>query len=188
MSGISTASANSKTFKDGFEIIKARMKKVMDGMEAMTPGFVSDPVVHRVFGNLTGNTITSIAAGVYRNGKLENMVGASALEGLNPPSRRKLYPTPYRNFVFPHYDTGEEVTVSGKSKWLHETDGDYGINTTAKFLSGLATQSEKNSIAIVVATGTEYSSVNEGIYTTMKLSKDRSDMKVIEYLRTMFNI
>ena len=188
MSGISIASENKKAFKEGLEIIKSRIKKVMDGMEAMTPEFVRDPVANRVFNNLTGNTITSIAAGVYRNGKFEKMVSASSLEGLEPPSRRKLYPTPYRNFVFADYDTGEEVVISGKAGWLIETDGDYGINTTAKFLSGLATQSGKNSIAIVVSTGTEYSSVNEGIYTTMKLSKDRSDMKVIEYLRTMFNI
>ena len=188
MSGISIASENKKAFKEGLEIIKSRIKKVMDGMEAMTPEFVRDPVANRVFNNLTGNTITSIAAGVYRNGKFEKMVSASSLGGLEPPSRRKLYPTKYRNFVFADYDTGEEVAISGKARWLVETNGKYGIETTSKFLAGMNSHSSKDSITIVVSTGTEYSSVNEGIYTTMKLSKDRSDMKVIEYLRTMFNI
>ncbi len=106
--------------------------------------------------NLTGNTITSLAFGVYYRGNLEVM-------GFN-----NHYPPPIRNklikgeevFDFEDYDGNIRKYFRAKI----QTDAGYGTNTSMEFLKGY--QSTRQ-FAIVFTTGTEYS---EYLEKTRKLN------------------
>lgn len=106
--------------------------------------------------NLTGNTITSLAFGVYYMGNLEVM-------GFN-----NHYPPPIRNklikgeevFDFEDYDGNIRKYFRAKI----QTDAGYGTNTSMEFLKSY--QSTRQ-FAIVFTTGTEYS---EYLEKTRKLN------------------
>ena len=120
--------------------------------------------------NLTGNTITSLAFGVYYMGNLEIM-------GFN-----NHYPPPIRNklikgeelFNFEDYDGNIRKYYRAKI----QTDAGYGTNTSMEFL-----QSYKpiGQFAIVFTTGTEYS---EYLEKTRKLNvlSDGYDYSITAFL------
>ncbi|PXV62376.1 hypothetical protein CLV62_12065 [Dysgonomonas alginatilytica] len=98
------------------------------------------------FRNLTGNTITSFAFGVYYMGKLEVL-------GFNSK-----YPDPIRNKLIEGETVYKFLDYDGRiRKWFTadvNTDAGYGQNTSAEFLkSYVCTQK----YGIVFTTGTEYS-------------------------------
>jgi len=97
----------------------------------------------------TGNTQLSYMCGIYMNGRLAGIVNQQNWH--KPPIRSKISgPTflkrPYegeaRGLPRPHWD-------------VIPTDEDYGVNTSANFLRGYKTP--KNSVCLVMTTGTEYS-------------------------------
>ncbi|NDV68597.1 hypothetical protein [Dysgonomonas sp. 25] len=98
------------------------------------------------FRNLTGNTITSLAFGIYYMGNLEIM-------GFN-----KHYPPPIRNklikgeelFDFEDYDGAIRKYYCAK---IH-TDAGYGQNTSMDFLKSYKSTRQ---FEMVFTTGTEYS-------------------------------
>lgn len=104
------------------------------------------------FGNLTGNTISSYAFGVYYLGKLVVMGFNKKSE---PPIRNKLI-------------KGETVTnfedYDGNIRdWFTanvQTDGGYGTNSSMRFLQSYTTTRK---FAIVFTTGTEYSEYLENL-------------------------
>ncbi len=104
------------------------------------------------FRNLTGNTITSFAFGVYYMGKLDIM-------GFN-----KKYKPPIRNKLvkgetvvdFEDYDGNIRNWFAAKI----QTDAGYGANTSARFLQSFTTTRQ---FSIVFTTGTEYSEYLENV-------------------------
>lgn len=178
---------NRKTLDRALEEISKRVKAVEDGFVALAPELSSIPVARRVFHNLTGNTLTSMAAGVYRDGMLQKVVLAKNEMSLKKPTRKKLYRAD-TVFKFKDYDTGKEVHVYGLSGWVRDTDRDYGYNTVKKFLKGPegllpgGVSRGSKGVSIVVATGTEYSQYNSGIYATMQAAETLSEDLVFNYL------
>lgn len=98
------------------------------------------------FRNLTGNTITSFAFGVYYMGRLEVM-------GFN-----KDYPEPIRNKLIKDEMVTNFCDYDGKIRKYFianiDTDGGYGQDTSAAFLQNYVCS---NKYGIVFTTGTEYS-------------------------------
>lgn len=105
---------------------------------------IEEALLTKEYGNLTGNTITSISFGLYIDGHLQDYL---FIDGLREPIRTKLR----RGEIFKGTDyDGRERAFIGSI----DTDGDYGYNTVGRFFSA-HTPERPNSI--VVATGTEYS-------------------------------
>lgn len=100
--------------------------------------------IQRGFKNLTGNTITSFAYGIYINKVLEQVGmynGKSAI-------RVKLT----KDEIFSGVDYDGDLRKYYKADV--ETDQGTGVNTSLKFLEGYI---PKGNYAIVFTTGTEYS-------------------------------
>lgn len=122
--------------------------------------------------NLTGNTITSLAFGVYYMGNLEIM-------GFN-----NHYPPPIRNklikgeelFDFEDYDGGIRIYYRAKI----DTDAGYGTNTSMVFLKGYKSVRQFD---IIFTTGTEYS---EYLEATRKLNvlSDGYDYAMTAFLKS----
>lgn len=100
--------------------------------------------------NLTGNTITSISAGVYKQGMPPVIVNARGITGLPAPIMKKLRIN--ERFEGLDYDGNERKDFAATV----DTDGDYGENTSRDFLARYRLPSSCT-FGIVVTTGTEYS-------------------------------
>lgn len=98
------------------------------------------------FRNLTGNTITSLAFGVYDNGKVVSM-------GFN-----KHYPPAIRNKLIKGEEVFDFEDYDGNLRKYYRakivTDADYGKNTSIDFLQSYKPTGQ---FAMVFTTGTEYS-------------------------------
>lgn len=122
--------------------------------------------------NLTGNTITSLAFGVYYQGKLEIM-------GFNnrfpPPIRNKLIKGE-ELYDFEDYDGNIREYYQAKT----DTDGGFGTNTSMAFLKGYKPARQ---YGIVFTTGTEYS---EYLENTGKLNvlSDGYDYSITAFLKS----
>lgn len=103
------------------------------------------------FRNLTGNTITSYACGLFLNGKLSYFVCSG--DSMKQPVRVKL--SKGETFKGISYD-GEQRRFTGRIN----TDKGYGATFSYNFLKGYKSQSGKG-FEIVMCTGTEYSTYLE---------------------------
>lgn len=111
------------------------------------------------FRNLTGNTLTSYAFGVYHNGKLE-VIGFN--KDSKPALRNKLVKGEVvRDFT--DYDGNH------RSYYIAEvdTDGDYGQTSSAIFLNSYRAT---GMYSIIFTTGTEYSAYLENVMNMNVLS------------------
>lgn len=95
--------------------------------------------------SFTGNTITSLAFGVYNNGSLTDVVFVS---GVKPPVHAKIQNGETLYLDDPY--EGEPRSVKGRVEVYDE----WGTETSVKTLKSLT---PKNGNGIVVTTGTEYS-------------------------------
>lgn len=104
--------------------------------------------------NMTGNTATSYAAGVYDNGRLVKIHTASKAKPLQP----KL--------------TKGQIFSAGKTRWdgdeqkrpfqpKIDTDNDYGYNSVRSWLQGVVPA--KDGFQICVMSGVEYASYQENV-------------------------
>lgn len=99
--------------------------------------------------NLTGNTLTSYAVGIYKDGVLIEIIQNS---NLRPPIRVKL--TRGEAWVdFRDYDGNFRKKFVG----IVETDRGWGDDTSIKFLTSYDPPFRGSKTGIVMCTGTEYS-------------------------------
>ena len=99
--------------------------------------------------NLTGNTLTSYAVGIYKDGALIEIIQNS---NLKPPVRVKL--TRGEAVIgFTDYDGNFRKKFVGKV----ETDRGWGDDTSIKFLTSYDPPFRSSKTGIVMCTGTEYS-------------------------------
>lgn len=111
------------------------------------------------FRNLTGNTITSYAFGIYHNSKLEVM-------GFNKDSKAAIRNKLIKGEVvrdFTDYDGNH------RSYYIAEidTDGSYGQSSSAMFLNSYVATGQ---YSIIFTTGTEYSAYLENVRNMNVLS------------------
>lgn len=99
--------------------------------------------------SFTGNTITSFAFGIYKNGSLTDTI---FVDGVNPPIHRKIYKEESVTLDKPY--EGESRTIKGKVDIRHEWGEQTSIET-------LRTLRPVGGNGIIVTTGTEWSSLLE---------------------------
>lgn len=133
--------------EEGFALAKALIKAHLEAnLIQLSVKLVHEAIDTRKYYNLTGNTVTSISAGVYCYGGLKEEISASDM--MSPAVRPKL--TKGEKASFKSYE-GDRVKFTGTV----ETDRGYGADSSHDFLKGFRTPT--NGYAVVVCTGTEYS-------------------------------
>ena len=141
-----------RVLEDGFK--KARLaiyQAVSKALRECAIRFVRESVAAYNGGNLTGNTLTSISAGIYERGMPGPIViSAREVMNLRRPKYRKLHEGgSFKGLDYDgHKRKGFVATV--------ETDGDYGEGTSFRFLQSYKLPANA-AFGIVVTTGTEYS-------------------------------
>lgn len=118
-----------------------------------------DAMVSKEHGDLTGNTLTSFACGIYNKGKLKDTILLIDVASLDQPTFRKLSDTD-GVIEIERYDTGYVATVN--TKGMQRTDKKYGYDTAQKFLRGYKPDNV-DGISLVMTTGTEYSQYIEDV-------------------------
>lgn len=138
---------NKKAFEAGMRkanaIIADRVALAFFGLGR---SLLDDAMVSAEYRNLTGNTITSLAFGLYRNFGLSEVI---YLEGLKPALRVKLTKGE-TVYSFMDYDSNNRPYFRADI----DTDGGYGEATSMRFLQSYR---PKTAQGIVLTTGTEYS-------------------------------
>lgn len=141
-----------KVLEEGFK--KARMamyQAVWKAMRECAIRFVREAVDAYDGGNLTGNTITSICAGIYEQGAPQpEIITARDVVGLRNPIFRKLRMG--ETYEGKDYDGRERSGFIANV----DTDGDYGEVTSFHILQSYKLPAN-TTFGIVVTTGTEYS-------------------------------
>lgn len=120
---------------------------------------IVDATSSKEHGDLTGNTITSFTAGVYKDGSLYNVINVMDVTGIDTPTRTKLS-NDMGMVTVERYDDRELVTVDTST--MVATDKKYGFDTARSFLMGYSPKFSKG-WSIVVTTGTEYSEFIEEV-------------------------
>jgi hypothetical protein len=146
--------------KKNAEVIELARKRVEQefgrrmfiAFREMGDWLIKDAEAQAGYRNLTGNTITSIACGVYRNYMLQEIY---YIDGKNPPIREKLVQGEY---VVDFLDYDGNVRRFFKAEI--DTDGGFGRNTAASFL---LSHRPGHPDGIVITTGTEYSEFLESV-------------------------
>lgn len=148
-----------KQFDKGVDAINTMVyQNQLQGLIAFGKKLVSVTLPsQKEYGNLTGNTVTSYAFGIYYDGRLVYF----GTNKMKDPVSSKLkkgegftgfsYDGDYRTFI---------ATV--------DTDGGYGKDTSLRFLQGY--KPNTRSFAFVVTTGTEYSAYLENVRKVNVLS------------------
>lgn len=139
--------SNNQVFKDAYNIALSKIEKFVIRRLA---DFGVELLEHakegkRGWNSFTGNTITSLAFGLYDSGNLTDIVFVS---GLRPPVHAKIQNGETVYLEDPY--EGEERAVTGKV----EIYDDWGEETSVRTLQTLT---PKGGTGIVITTGTEYS-------------------------------
>jgi hypothetical protein len=133
------------------KLISQHLSKMLSGA---ADGLVADALERRIYSghNMTGNTATSYAAGVYVNGSLQKV----HRDGRMKPLQRKL--TVGQRFSAGRErwdgDVQERTFTAGV-----QTDGDYGYSSVRDWLQGLIPI--KDGFQICVMSGVEYALFQE---------------------------
>lgn len=151
----------SKVLEEGFKKAQqAIYRAVYAAMKECAIRFVEEAVSDYDGGNLTGNTITSISAGLYEQGMPQPIVISARDLGLKSPIAKKLHKGVY--FEGEDYDGNMRKGF----KAVKDTDGGYGEGTSSHILQSYKLPAGCT-FGIVVTTGTEYSE-----YLTKELDYD----------------
>ena len=110
-------------------------------------------------GDLTGNTITSFSAGIYKDGSLYDVINVMDVTGLDTPNYTKLS-NDMGIVTIERYDNMDLVTVNTAS--MVSTDKKYGFDSARSFLLAYTPKYRKG-WSLVVTTGTEYSEYIESV-------------------------
>lgn len=153
------ANLNKSIFLQGMRTAKDKIYRVLMARLAKYGEYLLEDAQFRAeYTSFTGNTLTSLAFGVYENSQLTDVV---FINGLQPAVHAKVQKGQTVYLSNP-YD-GAPRSVTGK---VDVTD-DYGIDTSVRVLEGLM---PKGGNGIVVTTGTEYSDYLESVYNLNVLS------------------
>lgn len=147
-----------KGFKKAKAIIDNHILKQLVNFARM---LIDDGVATASYHNLTGNTLTSLAVGIYYKGNLRTVLLAKDEEYLKPPTEHKLSKGDGKGvWHVKDYDTGRIVKIPRFR--LMETDEKYGFETSISFLKSYKSPSESR-FGLVMCTGTEYSTYLEAV-------------------------
>lgn len=150
---------NSKAIKIGLMIAKEKIHNLLIKKLSKYGEFLLEDAQFRAeYQSFTGNTITSLAFGVYERGSLTDVVFIS---GLEPAIHAKVKLGQVLFLKHPY--EGEPRAVSGKV----DISNEWGIDTSLNTLKSLC---PKGGNGIVVTTGTEYSVYLERVYDSNVLS------------------
>lgn len=150
---------NAKVLEEG----KKKMRNIIDEylLDRITEigiRLLQDGVVSAKYHNVTGNTLTSLAVGIYYRGGLSRIITAVVTQGLKNPTRPKLSRGDGIGVIMVQsYESGKFIPI--KKYNLVDTNGEYGLTTSVNFLKAYKTPSD--SIGLVMCTGTEYSNYLE---------------------------
>ena len=137
-------------FKKLNKIVKDKLRPIFEGIAV---SLLKDAMESKEHGDLTGNTLTSFTAGVYRDNKLVKTINLLTVSSLERPRLKKL--SKDDGFIsVERYDDGEIMIVNSNS--LIETDKRYGYQTAKDFLKSYSPNNVKG-WSVVLTTGTEYS-------------------------------
>ena len=139
---------NAKVLRDGFNkgykmIVDHLFKQCYELCEVL----LAEVIKHREFMGFTGNTQTSYACGLYVDGKIEGILVQNNWSA--SPVRKKVRMGEWAYLRNPY--EGSSRSVKGKVN----VTGDFGLETSMKFLKGY--RAKKGYLQIVMTTGTEYS-------------------------------
>nr|DAV38592.1 MAG TPA: hypothetical protein [Caudoviricetes sp.] len=147
--------SNAKLFDEGMR--KARKLITQQIVECLTRSayaLLVDAETAKEYHNLTGNTLTSYAVGIYANGTLKRIVSMYDADNVAKPTSVKLSRGDGKGVVIVEdYDSGRFIPV--KRGYLTDTDGGYGLATSKSFLSSY--KPSNRGFSMVMCTGTEYS-------------------------------
>lgn len=150
---------NAKVLEEG----KKKMRNIIDEylLDRITEigiRLLQDGVVSAKYHNATGNTLTSLAVGIYYRGKLSRIITAVVTQGLKNPTRPKLSRGDGIGVIMVQsYESGKFIPI--KKYNLIGTNGEYGLTTSVNFLKAYKTPND--GIGLVMCTGTEYSNYLE---------------------------
>jgi hypothetical protein len=150
---------NGKTLDNGLKALRREQERYFEAaFTEIGERLLRDGRLSARYHNLTGNTLTSLAVGIYNKGRLVKMLTAVVTQGLRPATRKKLSRGDGVGVVLVRdYDTGRKVAV--RRSGLQPTDEHYGLTTSMEFLKSY--RPETSSWSLVVCTGTEYSTYLE---------------------------
>lgn len=151
--------SNKKAWMKGLQIAKEKMHFVVLRRLAEYGEILLDDAKFKAeYRSFTGNTITSLAFGLYENTLLQDVVFIS---GLKAPVHIKVQKGEFVYLTDPY--EGEARGVRGKVDIYDDT----GEETSIRTLQGLC---PKGGNGIIITTGTEYSTFLENFYNLNVLS------------------
>lgn len=144
---------NVKTFIDGIRKAKIAIEyAVIERLKRAAEELIVDAEFAQGYQNLTGNTLTSYAIGIYYKGELREFIDIFEVdEGIDKPTRPKLS-TGKGWITIERYGGGKAHVLQDT---LEKTDGDYGYNTSRRLLEYYTPKTD--GFELVMCTGTEYS-------------------------------
>lgn len=144
---------NEKVFSDGIRKAKIAIEyAIIERLKRAAEELIIDAEFSQGYQNLTGNTLTSYAIGIYSRGELREYIDIFEVEeGLEKPTMPKLS-TGKGWIKVQRYGGGEAFVYQDT---LEQTDRDYGYNTSRRFLEYYSPKT--NGFELVMCTGTEYS-------------------------------
>lgn len=174
-----TETRNKTTFMKGLQIARQKIHLVLiRRLAEYGEILLDDALFKKEYESFTGNTVTSLAYGVYERGSLTDVVFIS---GMEPPVHAKVQ---YNKVVYlkSPYE-GLPRAVKGH---VAITDK-YGAETSLRTLQSVV---PRGGSGIVVTTGTECSSFLEGVYNRNVLSETalEAENSALRDIRRWINI
>ena len=135
---------------------KSRNEYMLDSIVKSATDLLRTVAKYREFQGFTGNTQTSYACGIYVNKRCRRIILQTNWE--EPPRIAKI---PAGKFVY--LENPYEGDARGvRAKRNIQTDGDFGQNTSVRFLLEYK-DTPSNGWGLVMTTGTEYSEYLETV-------------------------
>lgn len=150
--------SNIDVFNRGIKSAKTLIKdNIIKRLKDAAEDLIKDAEFAQEYHNLTGNTLTSYAVGIYFQYSLVAIVTIRDVDGdTYKPTGPKL--SKGGGWVeVEQFGTGEKVFANTKT--FEKTDMDYGYNTSHEFIQNYVP--ENGGFVIMMCTGTEYSSTLE---------------------------
>lgn len=148
-----------KVLEKQFDAGKKKMQAIteayfLDRITDVGIKLLHDGVISARYHNVTGNTLTSLAVGIYNKRALARIITAVVTEGLRNATRPKLSRGDGIGVIMvQQYESGKFIPI--RKYGLMDTNGEYGLTTSVNFLKSYRPPSD--SIGLVMCTGTEYS-------------------------------
>lgn len=150
---VATNRNNEQVFRDGIRKAKIAIEyAIIERLKRVAEKLIVDAELAQEYQNLTGNTLTSYAIGIYARGELREFIDIFEVdEALDKPTRPKLS-TGKGWITIKKYGGG---TAQVFQDTLEPTDGGYGYVSSRRFLEYY--NPKTNGFELVMCTGTEYS-------------------------------